>query len=112
MRKKIYFMMAIGTLACANKLQAQDSLRTEFLSDVLVSGTRFELPEEKTGKSIFKLNQEDLQRYTGRTVGDVLNEVPGLHIDGNFGAPGTNLSYFMRGGRNRHTLILIDGVPV
>ncbi len=91
---------------------AQDSLQTSTLREVVVTGTRFQLPVEKSGKSIFKLEREDLERNAGKTLTDLLNEVPGIQTEGNFGTPGSNQSYYVRGGRNRHTLILIDGVPL
>jgi len=82
------------------------------LDKVVVTGTKFDLPIEKSGKSIYKLTNEDLERNSGKTFSDLLNEVPGIQIDGNFGTPGTNMSYYLRGGRNKNTLILIDGVPL
>src|SRR5690606_7508987 len=52
------------------------------------------------------------QQNAGKGLADLLNEVPGIQTDGNFSAPGTNQSYYIRGGRNRQALILIDGVPL
>ena len=92
--------------------QEKDSLITRDLDEVVVTGTKFKIPVEKSGKTIYKLNSDDLQRSAGKSVADVLNEVPGIQIDGNFGTPGTNVSYYVRGGRNKNTLILIDGVPL
>jgi vitamin B12 transporter len=97
---------------CAGASTAQDSLTTTYLNEVVTTGTRFDVPVEKSGKTIYKLTAEDLERNAGKTLGDILNEVPGLQIDGNFGTPGTNVSYFVRGARNKQTLILIDGVPL
>jgi vitamin B12 transporter len=91
---------------------AQDSLKTTILKEVVVTGTKFDLPVEKSGKTIFKLDRQDLERNAGKTLADLLQEVPGVQADGNFGTPGSNLSYYVRGGRNKHALILIDGVPI
>ena len=82
------------------------------LREVVVSGTRFELPIEQSGKIIYTLSKQDLEQNAGKSVADLLNEVPGIQMDGNFGAPGTNLNLFARGGRSKNTLILIDGVPL
>ncbi len=91
---------------------AQDSLKTTLLQEVVVTGTKFEVPVEKSGKTIHKIPLEQLQRNGGKALSDLLNEVPGLQMDGNFGTPGANISYYLRGARNRQTLILIDGVPL
>ncbi len=107
MRKKL--TVIFGLISCC--AWAQDSLKTMTLNEVVVSGTKFDVPVEKSGKTIFKLSKEDLERNAGKTLGDLLNEVPGVQVDGNFGTPGTNQGYYVRGGRNKNTLILIDGVP-
>ena len=73
---------------------------------------RFETHIEKSGKVIYKVTYDEIEKTAGRTVADILNTLPGVNIDGVYGTPGTNLSYNIRGGRNRHTLILIDGLPV
>jgi vitamin B12 transporter len=91
---------------------AQDSLKTTILTEVVVTGTKFDVPVEKSGKTIFKLSKEDLEKNSGKSLADLLNEVPGIQTDGNFSTPGTNISYYVRGGRNKNTLILIDGVPL
>jgi vitamin B12 transporter len=91
---------------------AQDSLKTTTLNEVVVTGTKYELSVLRTGKTITKITAADLERNAGKTLGDILNEVPGIQVDGNFSTPGANLSYFVRGARNRNTLVLIDGVPL
>lgn len=82
------------------------------IDKVVVTGTKFDLPIEQSGKSIFKLTREDIEKKPGQSLADLLNEVPGIQVDGSFGNPGTNLSYYLRGGRSKNTLILIDGVPL
>jgi vitamin B12 transporter len=91
---------------------AQDSLKTTTLNEVVVTGTKYELSVLRTGKTITALTAADLERNAGKTLGDILNEVPGIQIDGNFSTPGANLSYFVRGARSKNTLVLIDGVPL
>lgn len=92
-------------------VKAQDTLKTVQLDEVVITGTKSEIPVEKSGKSIFKITREDIEANGSRTVADILNQVPGVQIDGNFGPLGTNVDYFIRGARSKSTLILIDGVP-
>ena len=88
--------------------QAQEKVRD--LGKVVVTGNKFETPIEKSGKVIYKITAEEMK--VGQTVADILNSLPGINVDGAFGTPGTNLDYSLRGGRNRHTLILVDGLPI
>lgn len=92
-------------------VKAQDSLRTVNLDEVVITGTKTEVPIEKSGKTIFKLTRKDIEANSGKSVADLLNEVPGVQMDGNFGPVGTNISYFVRGAPGKRTLILIDGIP-
>jgi vitamin B12 transporter len=109
MRKKIIFTLS-GIFITSLFLQGQDSLKTQLLKEAVVTGTKFEIPTERSGKVIFKIDAKKLQ--TRLNLADALNEIPGVQMDGNFGTPGTNISYYVRGGRSRHSLILLDGVPM
>lgn len=99
-------LAAFGGAAFAQEEKAKD------LGEVVVTGNRFETPIEKSGKVIYKITQDQIAKLPGRTVADLLNTLPGINVDGAFGTPGTNLDYSIRGGRNRHTLVLIDGLPI
>jgi vitamin B12 transporter len=102
----------IIALACTGwTVKAQDSLKTVQLDEVVVTGTKSEIPVEKSGKSIFKITRKEIETSGGRNVADLLNEVPGVQMDGNFGPLGTNIGYFVRGSSSKRTLILIDGIP-
>jgi len=104
--------LAIGCIIAVHQGFSQDSLRTQKLNEVVVTGTRFDVPVEKSGKTIYKVTADDIEKNAGKSVADILNEVPGIQMGGNFGSPGTNISLFVRGGSNKNTLILIDGVPL
>lgn len=97
-------------IATINFTYAQDTLKTQTLQETVVTGTRFDVPVEQSGKVIFKVKASQLQ--TRFSVADALNDVPGIQMDGNFGTPGTNLSYYVRGGRSKQTLVMLDGVPM
>ena len=101
----VLMLMAFVTVSIA-----QEEVRD--LGKVVVTDTRFETPIEKSGKVIYKITADQITNLPGRTVADLLNTLPGINVDGAFGTPGTNLDYSLRGGRNRHTLILIDGLPI
>ena len=82
------------------------------LDDVVVSDSKFELAKEKASKVIVKITSEELAKKSGQSLATVLNSVVGLEINGNQSGAGKNIGCYIRGGRNRQTLILIDGIPV
>lgn len=102
----------VSTNVWAQTTTNEETDNTITLDEVVVTGTRFAVPIEKSGNTIYKISGEQLAKNAGKTVADILNEVPGIQMDGNFGSPGTNLNIFSRGARSNKTLILIDGVPL
>ncbi|MFT7268422.1 MAG: vitamin B12 transporter [Roseivirga sp.] len=104
-------LIALALLGAAHLVSAQEE-GVRDLGQVVVTGTRLEIPIEQSGKMIYKISAADIEKSAGRSVADLLNLVPGIQIDGNFSTPGANLEYYVRGARSRYTLILIDGVPI
>ncbi|MDA0194673.1 MAG: TonB-dependent receptor [Bacteroidetes bacterium] len=110
-KTNVVALMSVVALSSPRPCFGQEA-DTVQLAALVITGTKFEIPVEKSGKSIYKISGQDLEKYSGRSVGDVLNDVPGIQIDGNYSTPAQAYSYFVRGGTNRHTLILIDGMPL
>lgn len=109
MIKKLLFSLFTGLLCLNAFAQKKD---TTDLGEYVLTGTRFLTPIEKSGKTIYKLNEEAIRNSAGRTVADLINDIPAIQTDGNFSNLGTNLEYYVRGARSRYTLVLIDGVPM
>ncbi len=108
MNKKNIRFTAMALLF-ALQLQAQE---TKQLDEVVVSDSRFALPKEKSGKVIVKLTAKDLEKRQGQSLASILSTIAGVEINGNQSRNGKDLGYYIRGGRNHQTLILIDGMPV
>ena len=106
----------VGALACSflsTNLFSQDKKeKIETLEEVVVTATKFATNKKNVGKIVYKITQETIKNSAGRTIVDLLNDVPGVEINGNFSTKGQNLGYYIRGGRNRQVAILINGVNV
>jgi vitamin B12 transporter len=89
-----------------------DSTKVERLDEVVITDSKFELKRENSGKVITKITQKELQNLQGKSVAEIINATAGIEINGTKSNAGQNLSYFVRGGRNRQVLVLIDGVSV
>ncbi|MGW8121649.1 TonB-dependent receptor plug domain-containing protein [Roseivirga echinicomitans] len=105
-------VVTLAILMVSINLFAQEEEQVRDLGRVVVTGNKFETPIEKSGKVIYKITADEIRNAPGRTVADLLNQLPGINVDGAFGTPGANLDYNIRGGRNAQTLILIDGLPI
>jgi vitamin B12 transporter len=109
MNQKFRYCTAIVALWGTCAMAQQDTIS---LKEVVISDTKFDQSKEKSGKIIEKISAKDLERNSGQSVATILSQAVGLEVNGNQSANGKNLSYFIRGGRNRQVLIVIDGIPM
>ncbi|SDB24274.1 vitamin B12 transporter [Flavobacteriaceae bacterium MAR_2010_188] len=91
---------------------SMDTTQINKLDEVVISDTKFVIKRENSGKVIAVISSEKLQAYQGNSLPNILNSVAGIEINGSKGTDGQNLSYFVRGGRNRQVLVMIDGVQL
>lgn len=99
-------LLSATTLVSAQELQKAEQLDSVFID------TKVQLHRKNSGKVVTKITSETLERSTGKSVAQVINEVSGIEINGSRGYDGQNLGYYVRGGRNRQVAIVIDGVQV
>src|SRR6185312_10270981 len=97
-------------LSASSTIYAQDSAK--ILNEVIVTSTKAPVKQTETGKVVNVITQEQLQKSFGKTLGDVLNEQPGIIINGAENTLGTNQTVYTRGASAGNTLILLDGVPL
>tara|TARA_R110000850_G_scaffold277127_1_gene423110 strand:- start:14223 stop:16148 length:1926 start_codon:yes stop_codon:yes gene_type:complete len=104
--------LMITALLCATTLvSAQELQKAEQLDSVFID-TKVQLHRKNSGKVVTKITSETLERSTGKSVAQVINEVSGIEINGSRSFDGQNLGYYVRGGRNRQVVIMLDGVQV
>jgi len=107
-------------LLCVNsfKLLAQrtviDSLTVQStnLEEVVVSDSRFPLKRSQSGKPIVKINADEISKFQGLGLSELVRQYAGIEIIGSQSYAGQNKTISFRGGRNRQVLILIDGIRV
>lgn len=112
MKKTVRAVAILAMLNTCAYAQEQDSTKVNSLKEVVISDTKFAQSKEKSGKVIEVISAKDLEKKSGQSLATVLSQVTGVEINGNQSANGKNLGYYIRGGKNRQVLILIDGIPV
>jgi vitamin B12 transporter len=105
-------MLGISMLSVSLAQQKQDSVKVELLDEIVLTDSRFELKRENSGKVITKITQADLKKLQGQPIAEIIGRTVGVDVNGVRSNAGQNLNYFVRGGRNRQVLILIDGIQV
>ena len=113
MKKTVVKVSAFCVFFAFNTLQAQETTeKIEQLEEVVISATKFETKKEHVGKIIYQINREELENLKGKTVTDVLSSISSFSIRGVNSTTGKTKETYIRGGRNRQVLVLIDGIPV
>lgn len=111
-KKTLFFGVLFSAALFGYSQQKIDSTKIQQLDEVVVTNSKFQLKRENSGKVITKISQKELQQLQGKSIAEIINNTAGIEINGTKSNAGQNLSYFIRGGRNRQVLILIDGIAV
>lgn len=114
MKKGIFIAAAV---IFSNHLHAQDLLvqqdtTNKTLDEVIVTANKFPQKQSETGKVVTIITQDQLQKSFGKSLSEVLNQQPGLIINGADNNLGTNQTVYTRGASSANTLIMLDGVPL
>ncbi|HEX6426232.1 MAG TPA: TonB-dependent receptor, partial [Niastella sp.] len=91
---------------------AQDTTTSKQLDEVIVTANKLVQKQSATGKVITVISKDLIEKSSGRTVGQLLNEQAGVSVNGSLNNIGTNQSVYMRGAASGRTLILLDGIPI
>lgn len=111
MGKKIFTLIALG--AALQTVAQKDTLSGKALEDVMVTtATKVAQKQSSTGKVITVIGKEVIEKSSGKSVAQVLNEQAGITINGAYNAMGAVQTVFMRGSNAGRTLILLDGIPM
>lgn len=82
------------------------------LGEVVVTASKTPTTERETTKPVTVIDGEEIERYSGTSLSEMLNEQNGILINGAVSSPGKDKSVYLRGAATQYTLVLIDGFPV
>src|SRR6059058_2614621 len=106
-------LIAAAFLFAAFTAQAQtDTLQGNKLDEVIVTANKYPQKQSTTGKVITVITRDQIEKNSGRTLPQLLNEQVGITINGALNNLGANETVYMRGAGSGRTLILIDGIPL
>lgn len=107
--------LAASTFACLpavaaeNDLSVQSDIPVAIFPKMTVTATRTPTAVNNTIAQTRIIDSEDLKRYQGQTVLDVITRQPGFSSFSN-GGMGTTANIYLRGYDKRQILVLIDGI--
>ncbi|MCG8709472.1 TonB-dependent vitamin B12 receptor BtuB [Brenneria sp. 4F2] len=111
LNKKILLSTAFSVAAFPVWAQDNTDLRQERDGDIVVTANRFPQPVSSVLASTDVVTREDINRWQAKSMTDVMRRLPGVDIAQN-GGMGQTSSTYIRGTEAKHTLVLVDGVPV
>jgi vitamin B12 transporter len=115
MKRKFFIAAAviISSTAQGQRVPVISADSSKLLKEVVVeTATKFPVKQSQTGKVVTVITKEQIEKSSGKTVAQILNEQAGITINGAYNAPGSVQTIFLRGASSGRTLILLDGIPV
>ena len=106
------FYVSVALFLCAQSTISSQTISQQVIDEVVVSDSRFEMKRENSGKTVIKISRQEIENNLGRSVSSLINSKSGIQINGSRSNSGQNLGVYVRGGRNRQVLVLIDGIQV
>ena len=114
MKKKFLIVAAafIGSQLSAQLVPTIREQDTSLLDEVVITANKYPNKTSLTGKVVTVITKEQLERSGGKDLSQILTEQAGVYIGGANSNAGKDKSFYLRGAKVEHTLIMIDGVPV
>jgi vitamin B12 transporter len=109
-RKKTFALVTILALPAPAAFAQTGTTTPIILPQIVISATALPALATHIGSSVTVITEEEIQRSQKRTVGELLETVPGLNIAQT--GPSGPSSVFMRGANSNHVKVLIDGIEV
>lgn len=109
--KYLFTAILMLNLAVPQTITAQVA-DTLDLGEVVVTSSKTPTNERETTKPTTIISAEEIERFAGSSISELLNQQSGLMINGALSSPGKDKSVYLRGASTQYTLILIDGFPV
>lgn len=114
MPKSLYLktcILSVMSVSIYQTAQAQEQTTyTQVLDPIVVVANRTPVKTSNVIAQTRVIDAQELQKYQGQTVFDVLKNLPNISIKQS-GGMGTASNFYIRGYDSKQVLVLIDGVP-
>lgn len=104
----VFAMSATAATTELDSVSDNDLPQVE-LDEIIVTATRTPTKTSNVIAQTRVVNKEELRRFQGQTVMEVLRRQPGFSIKQD-GGMGTNSNFYLRGYDSKRVLVLIDGI--
>lgn len=114
MSKKISFLFPLilkSIFAWCQQDQDTTQLSSQ-LKEVIITGYKMETPVKETARIVNVISHDEILRFSGMDLSQLLNNQPDILINGAEGSPGKNKSVYVQGAETQYTQILLDGIPL
>ncbi len=98
----------LALFICPTNVLGFDSFQ---LDEIVVTATRSEAALNEVGSSVTVISREEIEQRNKTFVLDLLRSVPSVDVTRS-GGPGGQTYVGIRGAKQEHTLVLVDGVRV
>ena len=109
---EVLFLVLHASGAAATEKNDGDERDIYRMRPVVVTATRLDTPLEDISANVTVITREEIERLPADSVAELLQSVPGVHIE-IFGGPGSYAAdIHMQGSETRQVAVYQDGVPL
>jgi|GEM_PF-6613650 len=83
-----------------------------FVDQIVVTATKIKEESKDLARTVYIIDSTELRANSGKTLAQILNQIPGLYIAESNGNMGSPQSYSLRGGREKDALFLLNGQAI
>jgi vitamin B12 transporter len=110
--KNLSTTLRLSALACACALTvASYAQTTPLLKEVVITASSSEQPLADVIPATLVISRQDLELSQAQDLPQALRMLAGIDV-AQTGTSGSQTSVFLRGSESRHSLVLVDGVPL
>lgn len=102
---KIFITTLLGIYSLLNCAQAQDS------EEVVVTAKRLAQTKSSVLADVQVVSRKEIELHNAQTFGEALSLLPGVSFI-NYGGRGQTSSFYVRGSKAEHVLVLLDGQEI
>ncbi len=106
-----FLLTAMVIIPGGRAVAADEGEAAATLPSLVVSATRYEMPQSHVASDITVITKEDISYLPVHDLSEALNYIPGLVIDRN-GGPGQTVTPSIQGSDTNHIKFVIDDIPL
>ncbi|NNF20648.1 MAG: TonB-dependent receptor, partial [Saprospiraceae bacterium] len=104
--------LIICLVVVAFSLSAQNIKDSTHIETIVITDSKIPKTSKQSTKNIITISSREIRESSYSRLGDILDQVPGITVNGSLSNPGKDQIIYTQGTESDFTLFLLDGQPI